>query len=418
MNNSIAGIRGLFLLGAFLASTGMLCAKTGSTSSSPITWTVCTHLGVEEEDIKQRIKDLSSIVDMRLTPEVLKHIDRYLRYKKGSSLIIGRQISYFPLFEDVLIRKNLPTDLKYLTVVESSIRPSATSRVGAAGLWQLMRPTGRMLGLKINREVDERRNPYRSTEAATEYLQMLYDEFDDWTLALAAYNSGPGRVRSAIRKSGSRDYWTLRKFLPRETRHYVPAYIAATYLSNYYYMHEITPVVEDKDFMSVSNIQIYDKLSFSEIAEITGTSVETIKSMNPGYLRGYVPGKEEGQHILLPNYAATLLLHHLYRPDLELEYIMPVDLDNTVVAQLEGGFRTRIPEAPFIPGIDLLDQFQTRTKPVALMPREAIPMKAAKWYKLGKRESLYDVSQKQRIPINTLLSLNDKIPNNRMIRLQ
>jgi len=402
-------------------------AAGSSLNESKVSWTICENNGVESldaEDIKERLNNLSSIVDVKFTPEVLSHINRYLSYKEGLSMIIGRQIAYFPIFEDVLIRKQLPTDLKYLTVIESALRPSATSKVGAAGLWQLMRGTGRMLGLKINREVDERRNPYLSTEAASEYLQMMYEEFDDWTLALAAYNSGPGRVRSAIRRSGSRDYWKLRRFLPKETRNYVPAYIAATYLSTYYYAHEVTPVVENKDFMSVSNIQVYDKISFKEIAEITGTSIETIVTMNPGYLRKYIPASEAGSHLLLPNYAATLLLHHFYRPDTEVEYILPSDMDNTLVDNLPNGtWREKLPEANALPLLSPNSLITPKEAKVAIDPKwKAVSEENVLWYKLSKRESLRDVSRKNDIPLSKLISLNTDENGNlhrgRMIRLR
>lgn len=430
MNNSKARIRGIAMLWSLLAlsATIMASSVTGSSlNEGPVSWTVCENTGAftaDAEDIKERLSNLSSIVDVKFTPEVLGHINRYLSYKEGLSMIIGRQMAYFPIFEDVLIRKQLPTDLKYLTVIESALKPSATSRVGAAGLWQLMRGTGRMLGLKINREVDERRNPYLSTEAASQYLQMLYEEFDDWTLALAAYNSGPGRVRSAIRRSGSRDYWTLRRFLPKETRNYVPAYIAATYLSTYYYAHEVTPIVEHKDFMSVSNIQIYEKISFKEISEITGTSIETLIAMNPGYLRRYIPESEEGSHLLLPNYAATLLLHHFYRPDTETEYIIPADLDNTLVENLpNGSWREKIKEVPVLPLLSSRALMSRKDENPIIDPKwKAINEEDVIWYKMRKRESLRDVSRKHDIPLSRLISLNadetGHLHQGRMIRLQ
>lgn len=419
MNKLKAGIRGFVLLiGLLLAFSTKGVAKTNK-----VVLEVCDNSGMEEEDIKQRIIDLSSIVDMRYTPEVRNYINRYLKYKEGTSLLIGRQMSFFPIFEDVLIKKNLPTDLKYLTIVESGLRPSATSKVGAAGLWQLMRSTGRMLGLKINREVDERRNPFLSTHAATEYLESLYDEFNDWTLALAAYNSGPGRVRSAIRKSGSKDYWELRKFLPRETRNYVPAYIAVTYLSHYYYMHEITPMVEHPDYMSVSNIQLYEKISFKEIEEITGTSIEMLKQMNPGYLRGYIPESEEGQHVLLPNYAATLLLNFLYQPDRNTEDILTVGKDNTLLGQETLVSARKEEKVEALPLLKLSSLLLSDDIPavLAIEPRRT-PVQEIKWYKMTKRESLKDVARKHNIPLSHLIALNTnahgKLDNNRMIRLK
>ena len=408
MNNSIARFSGIAMLcGQLTLATGAF-AGSADASDRSVSLTVCTNTGLEEDNIRERLNDLSTIVDARLTPEVMHHINKYLRYKQGLGQIIGRQMAFFPIFEDVLVKNDLPTDLKYLTVIESAIKPTATSRVGAAGLWQLMRGTGRMLGLKINRVVDERRNPYKSTEAATTYLKMLHEEFDDWTLALAAYNSGPGRVRGAIRKSGSRDYWKLRRFLPKETRDYVPAYIAATYLSNYYYHHDVTPVVEHSDFMSVSNISVYQKISFKEIADITGTTVETIKTLNPCYLKGYVPGSELGHYVLLPNYAATLLLHHFHTPDMNLEYIVPAELDNTLVQHIqEHGLRERLSNLDYLPvalskgAINAVSE-----EPRTQLLNAAIIEEKPVWYRMRKRESLRDISVKYDIPLTRLIQLN------------
>ena len=172
------------------------------------------------KEIADRIHSLGSSVEIQYSREVRNRINQYLsRQASMSEVLIGRSKIYFPTFEHILREKGLPTDLKYLSVVESGLKPDATSRSGAAGLWQFMRPTGRMMGLKISRTIDERRDVEKSTAAAADYLLKLYNQFDDWTLAIAAYNCGPCNMRKAIRRSGgNKSFWEIKKYLPKETR--------------------------------------------------------------------------------------------------------------------------------------------------------------------------------------------------------
>ena len=184
--------------------------------------------------IENRLMSLGSSVDAQYNSEVKKRIHQYtVRQKKTTEILIGRSSIYFNQFEDILREKGLPQDLKFLSVIESGLKPAATSRSGAAGLWQFMRPTGRMMGLKITRNIDERRDVEKSTAAAADYLLHLYERFDDWTLAIAAYNCGPGNMRKAIKKSGSREYLELMKYLPKQTQNYVAKFTAMIYIMHY-----------------------------------------------------------------------------------------------------------------------------------------------------------------------------------------
>jgi len=255
---------------------------------------------LSEADLEQRVENLSSVVDMRYTTDVHKHIVNYTRsYKKGTAIILGRTSLYFPMFENILRDKGLPADLKYLSVIESSLRPNVTSSVGAAGLWQFMKGTGRMMGLKVNSTVDERRDPIKSTEAAAEYLKMLHSKFGDWTLALAAYNCGPGNVRKAIKKSGGKTtYWEIKKYLPRETRNYVPKFIAITYLMNYYYDHNISPTVPEEDLVNISSAQVYETVNLRKLSQKYNVSLAVIKLLNPAFIKNYIPANKNGRYLL------------------------------------------------------------------------------------------------------------------------
>lgn len=378
-------------------------------SSDRVTIEVCAHdVDAEAEaEIKNRINSMNGLVDMKFTPEVMSYIQGYLKYKQGASSVLGRQNIYFPMFEQALTEKEMPTDLKYLSIVESALKPNAVSRAGAAGLWQLMRGTGRMLGLKINSVVDERRNPYKSTQAALDYLNMLHEEFGDWTLALAAYNSGPGRVRRAISLGNSEDFWEIKKYLPKETRNYVPAFIAVNYIVNYYYLHDIQPSLEHPDFMSVSNITLYDKISFQEISEITGTDVNVIKQLNPCYLRAYVPGGSLGSHVMLPNYAATLLLNHLYRPDNPNQEISVMLLDNRVISNNDLHLvRPQDAVVDFLPSATLQMLKKSEDELAVVLNMSGRNEEDIVWYRLKKRESLMDIAKRKNLSFERLLELN------------
>lgn len=285
-----------------------------------------TNLNAEAEDllsksasslIQERMNLLDSEFDFKITPEVQKLINLYLgQHKYGSEKLLGRSGIYFPLIERRILEKNLPEELKYIPIIESSLKPYAKSSVGAAGLWQFMYNTGRMMGLKITSVVDERNDPIKSTYAALDYLEMLYDQFDDWTLALAAYNCGPGNVRKAIRKAGSRNFWDIVPYLPSETRRYVPKFIATTYVMSYYEMHGLNPHTDEIN-ENPTTAMVYESVSFVMIAKALKMDMKTIKQLNPAYLKGYIPKSKEGNHITLPE-------EDLYNLAFELETLMEV----------------------------------------------------------------------------------------------
>ena len=256
-----------------------------------------------DETIENRIYSLGSSVDVQYNSEVKRRIKQYtVNQRDMSEVLLGRSAVYFPVFEDIFIEKGLPQDLKYLSVVESGLRPKATSKSGAAGLWQFMRPTGRMMGLKINRTIDERRDVEKSTEAAADYLLHLYERFDDWTLAIAAYNCGPGNLRKAIRKSGGkRNFWEIKKYLPKETREYVPKFIAISYVMNYYYEHDLIPELPNEHLINTSSAKVFEKINLKKLSKELDIELSVMKTLNPSYIRNFIPKSEEGiYNLVLP----------------------------------------------------------------------------------------------------------------------
>jgi membrane-bound lytic murein transglycosylase D len=254
-----------------------------------------------EEEVKERLQLLDqSLLEHRLDATVRKLIATHLRYPAQTSRNLGRAIAYFPIFEAELAAAGMPATLKYLPVIESALLANAISRVGAEGLWQFMPETAPEYGLTIDHYLDERLDTYRATQGAIRYLQSAYEYLGDWSLAIAAYNAGKGSVRRAQRRSGGKNFWAVRRYLPRETRNYVPAFIAAIYLTEFYAAHEITPTFPSLDEQLVERMIIEVPLSFYRIAQVTGLSIELIQNLNPGYKKGYLPAYPGGHNLILP----------------------------------------------------------------------------------------------------------------------
>jgi len=267
-------------------------------------------------DIKDRLNNISSIIDINYTPEVGRRIKEYtVSYRVAGENILGRVDLFFPIFEKAIQEKNLPDDLKYVAIVESNLVPTAMSKSGASGLWQFMKATGRMQGLEINKYIDERRDPEKSTAAALEYLSYLHDSFGDWTLAIAAYNCGPGNVRKAIRRSGgSKDYWVVRKHLPNETQKYVPRIIAAMYLMKYYHAHNLRPASQEADVKNTMKINDGRGHSFKKLSEQLDVDYATLKYLNPMYKTRSFP-KNDGRHTLVIPASRKMTYLSIYNPE-------------------------------------------------------------------------------------------------------
>ena len=250
----------------------------------------------------RRLQQLPTVIDMPYNQIVRSYIDMYMQRRRGlMETLLGRSIYYMPIFEQALEKEGLPLELKYLPIIESALRPDATSRAGAAGLWQFMVATGRLLGLDVNSLVDERRAPDKSSEAAARYLKQMYDIYHDWHLVIASYNCGPGNVNKAIRRSGGKtDYWEIYNFLPRETRGYVPAFIAANYAMTYYREHNIAPVLMEKPLITDS-IMVCRDVYFDQISAVLGIPVEELCELNPQYRRNRIPGHSKPYSLTLPS---------------------------------------------------------------------------------------------------------------------
>ena len=255
-----------------------------------------------DEYYVERLKAIPAPEELQtFNPVVKNYIDRYAgRLRRSVSSLVGRYNLYANIFDDILARYDLPEVLNYLPVIESAINPKAKSHAGAAGLWQFMPSTGKNYGLDINTWVDERNDPWLSTEAAARYLSKLYETYGDWCLVLAAYNCGPGNVNRAIARAGGiSDYWTIYPYLPKETRGYVPAFIAATYIMNNYSQHNIKARTATKPIVLDTATVHYD-IKMEQIATACGIDLEEIKGFNPQYRSTFIPGARRRCTIALP----------------------------------------------------------------------------------------------------------------------
>ena len=253
------------------------------------------------EVYQERLRRLPVVMEMPYNNIVQQFIDRYSgRLRNSVSVMLGAGNMYIPIFEEALDLYGLPLELKYLPVIESALNPTAVSRAGAVGLWQFMLPTAKRYGLTVNSLVDERRDPYKATHAAAKYLRDLYKIFNDWSLVIAAYNCGPSNVTKAIhRADGAKDYWTIYPYLPQETRGYVPAFIAANYIMNYYCEHNICPYKTSYP-IATDTVLVTRDLHIDQVAELCNVEREVIKALNPQYRTDVIPGGRTHATLCLP----------------------------------------------------------------------------------------------------------------------
>ena len=279
----------------------------------------------------QRLRALVSPIQLPYNSIVRGYINRYTDSRYGTiSRILGMSQYYFPLIEDELLKEELPVELRALPIIESALSPTAVSPMGAVGLWQFMPTTGKSYGLEINSLVDERRDPYRATQAACRYLKDLFAIYNDWSLAIAAYNCGPGNVNKAIARSGGKNFWEIYDYLPRETRGYVPAFIGASYAYAYHRQHGIEPT-EAPIPLSVDTVRINKLMHLGQISSTIDLPIETLRQLNPQYKLDIIPATTKPYTLVLPQrYVMQYIAHE---PEIQAkdsmylkEYINPANI--------------------------------------------------------------------------------------------
>ena len=325
-----------------------------------------------------RLSRIPSIIEMPFNDIVKKYIEAYTgRLRNKVSFMLAAANFYMPMFEEALDTYDLPMELKYLPIIESALNPKALSRQRASGLWQFMLRTGKQYGLETNSLVEERFDPQKSTWAAVRYLKELYDIYKDWNLVLAAYNCGPGNVNKAIRRAGgSTDYWELYPFLPKETRGYVPGFIAANYVMTYYCEHGICPM--DSQLPAISDTIHIDKdLHLQQVASVCDIDIEQLRSLNPQFKKDIVPGNSKVYALRLPN--------------------------NTVNTFIERQDSIYAYEA---------SKYLGKRRTVAVSDGTAKNSKGAQYHKIRNGENLGSIARRYGVSVNQIRNLNGIKGNN------
>lgn len=366
---------------------------------------ITTCLDVTDPEIEKRVMSLPLKLELKYNHQVKEQIEFFVEKHRGlSSTLLGRAPMYFPIFEEALRTHGLPDELKFLPVIEAALVPYVSSHVGASGLWQFMKPTAQIYGLKVTNVVDERRDPYKSTQAAMHYLNRLYTIYGDWTLVLAAYNCGDGVVNSALRKSNSRSYWDIQKYLPRQTQEFVPKFIAVAYLMNYYYLHEIEPNLLSDDYVYTATIKVKDKIDLKRLAEDFEIDWEVMKRLNPAFTKGFIP-RSNGEHTL------TLPEAKLY------DFALAYDAMNDVVA-LSQAASSRRANLMAMAEANQRNEEISGTRPINNLPfptlmtgsgTEAIRMEDdgyVKVVKLSRGQSLADIARENGVELAALMEFN------------
>ncbi len=343
---------------------------------------------VSDEVYIKRLQALPTSIEMPFNSVVKSYIEMYVNRRRTLvEEMLGMSLYYMPIFEDALEKHGLPLELKYLPVIESAINPNAVSRVGATGLWQFMVSTGKSLGLEINTLVDERRDPYRSTDKAAEYLKNLYNIYHDWSLAIAAYNCGPGNVNKALRRAGAaegemKDFWEIYEYLPRETRGYVPAFIAANYVMTYFKNHGISPSLAKKPLLT-DRVRINNRVSFKQICDVLQIPIEVLRVLNPQFRRDIIPGDNHVYELCLPiNQVASYIMSE----DSIMGYTKGVAARRAIVEP--GDSRNSISG---VEGVDF--RYETR--------------QVTKWHKVARNETLSKIARRYGVTTSSIKKANN-----------
>jgi len=364
-------------------------------------------------EIIKRIQNLNTNIDIKVTDEVTEQISALVDVRRRESeTILGRTSLYFPIIENAIREKNLPDELKYVAVIESGLIPYTESHKGAAGIWQFMKGTAELYGLRIDKHIDERKDLMKSTDKALDYLKLLYEIYGNWTLALTAYNCGSGNLNKAIKRAnGSTDYWEIQKYLPRETQKYIPRFIAVSYLMNYYYAHDLQPIEPSDDLKYAASVRVFDKIDFKKIVKEFEIDIELVKVLNPMYRKGYIPASKSGEYYLtLPKQTMLVYMDKYNSQDFMLantnSQFQPMGTvsnynmttNNQVLEKLDG---------LAVKSYAIRDNMKSR-KVVHLMAQNLlVSNQAPVMHQLKRKESLADLAVTYNIPLGELLAINN-----------
>jgi membrane-bound lytic murein transglycosylase D len=367
------------------------------------------------EEILKRVENLNTVIDVKVTDDVAKEVLLLVeKRRKQSSILLGRTSLYFPMIENAIREKNLPDELKYVAVIESSLIPTIHSHMGAAGIWQFMKGTGSLYGLRIDKHVDERRDPVLATYKALDHLKELYDIYGNWTLAIAAYNCGSGNVNRAIKKAGgSTDFWQIRKFLPKETQRYIPRFIAASYLMTYYYLHDLEPIEPSDDMKYISAVKVFKTVDFKKVSNEFDIDLDIIRMLNPMFRKDVIPGTAEGKFLFnLPDQKMFSFIdrysswdHIVTHPlSAERKPVASVVNNDIPTSSVKTNLNTLLQDVRSSEAVR--DNLQRKTMQ-SLQKNIDTAAASPRMHKLKRKESLMDVALAYNIPLEDLIAYNN-----------
>ena len=371
---------------------------------------------VSDAEYIQRLRAIPSGIELPYNQVVKSYITRYItRERTMVSQILGMSPYYMPIFERALEKEGLPHELKFIPIIESALDPNVVSSAGAAGLWQFMVDTGKGLGLEVNSLVDERRDPYRSSNAAASYFKQLYGIYNDWSLAIAAYNCGPANVNKALRRAKSKDnenpdFWSIYEYLPRETRGYVPAFIAATYVMNNYQKHNINPALSKKPLI-IDTVMVHHRVNFNQISSVLNIPVEEIRILNPQYRHDIIPGDTHPYSLALPSqqiYSYIMVEDSImsYRKDLYAtrDVVEPGNHNSSVTQQMVDPKEAAKSVVQTKQEQRQVAQAKPTVSATLVSNNESVE---AKYHKVKRGETLESIADEYNMSVAELMALND-----------
>lgn len=377
-----------------------------------------------EEEVRARLETMDCLIVPRVDDDVLDQVKRFVGRNKSTTLeILKRTEIYFPLIDKIFTEYNLPVELKYLTIVESALQLDVKSTVGAAGIWQLMPSTARILKLTINDKVDQRLDPVLATHAAARYFQTLYGMFNDWSLAIAAYNCGEYKVKEIIESTDAHDFWEIKKYLPRQTQLFIPAFIGASYMMQYYTEHDIIPEIEILKKEKITFAKIHKEVSLKDLFKKTNINKEIFNSLNPSYKKWTIPSMSSGAYVSLPDslmveFVDYYMFNNIKNKTMDdARMLMPGEsLSDHEIISFNRPFLFAPDNIALHQAAEIqLDLELKPSKNITTLPKlNTVLDTDFKFHIVQSRESISEIAENFKVEIEDLIALNQIDPNQKL----
>ena len=398
-------------------------SSTQSINSNILLPSLLKKINSYEEEVRSRLENMDCLVITKIDDDVLDQVRRFVTSSKTNTLeILKRTEIYFPLIDKIFTDYNLPVELKYLTIVESALQLHVKSNVGAAGIWQFMPATARLLKLTINDKLDQRLDPVLATHAAAKYFQILYGMFGDWSLAIAAYNCGEYRVKEILENTNAKNFWEIKKFLPRQTQLFIPAFIGASYMMQYYGEHDIIPEINLLKNTKITFVKIHKEVNLKDLFKKTNINKGIFSSLNPSYKKSSIPALNSGTYVSLPDslmveFVDFYMFHNKKNQIMdEARMLLPGEtLSDHEIISFNRPFIFAPDNIAVNQATDVQLEFEfelNALKTIIEPPKLITPTDSDYSYHIVKsRESVSEIAENYQVEIEDLISWNEIDPN-------